>query len=141
MYRQFCSPVLDLEAVRSERSAHTVRNVLPAIHEIRHLSVTQPVRSRRVGTWVKLMLHAGLQCTHVALLLYQASASCSHCVKGCVQASVCWGDEQSNTLISLTQVLSGPMAGKPVDRGSASYVQVACSTRDVYKCASNTAEH
>jgi hypothetical protein len=48
---------------------------------------------------------------------------------------VCWGDEQGNPVLALTQALSGPLATRAVDRGAAAYVQVACSTNDVYRRA------
>ena len=48
---------------------------------------------------------------------------------------LCWGDPGSNTVLSLMQPLTNALAGKPIDTGSSAYVQVACSTDDVYKTA------
>jgi hypothetical protein len=44
---------------------------------------------------------------------------------------LCWGNPQSSTILTLTQ-LAGPRK-VDIDRGSESYVQLACSTTDVYK--------
>ena len=57
------------------------------------------------------------------------------------QVHVCWGDEQDNTVFELTEVLAGPLAGKPVERGSEGYIQLAASTKDVYKCAAELFQH
>ena len=51
------------------------------------------------------------------------------------QVHLCWGDEASNTVLELTQPLTGPDANKPVERSKEGYLQLAVGTNDVYKCA------
>ena len=38
-------------------------------------------------------------------------------------------------MLELTQVTSGPLAGKPIERGSEGFMQLAIGTNDVFKCA------
>lgn len=52
-----------------------------------------------------------------------------------MQVEVCWGDKLSNTVLALTEVRTGPLVRKPIDLGSSAYVQLACSTDDVFKTA------
>lgn len=52
-----------------------------------------------------------------------------------MQVDVCWGDPRQNTVLSLTQPRNGSLASRPIDRGASAYVQVACSTDDVYRTA------
>jgi hypothetical protein len=63
-----------------------------------------------------------------------SKAKASRCNSG-MQIEVCWGDKLTNTVLALTEVRSGPLSQKPIDVGSSAYVQLACSTEDVFKTA------